>query len=198
MQKTWDTGSIPRSGRFPGGRHGNPLQYSCLENPMDRGDWWAMVYRVAKNQTRLKRFSGGLYIWNLTFCYYQFINFISLTVKYMLYEKSFSIVLHISSCQTHRFRHMACCMPNHFSHVQFFVILWTVAHQAPLSVGLSRQEYWSGLSYPPPGDLPHPGFEPVSFMCPALADRFFTTSTTWESLGILDGLKNISWSNFQN
>ena len=46
-----DTGSIPGSGRFPGGGHGNPLQYSCLENPMDRGAWWAMVHRVAQNQT---------------------------------------------------------------------------------------------------------------------------------------------------
>ena len=46
-----DTGSIPGSGRFPGGGHGNPLQYSCLENPMDRGAWWAMVHRVAKCQT---------------------------------------------------------------------------------------------------------------------------------------------------
>ena len=46
-----DTGSIPGSGRFPGGGHGNPLQYSCLENPMDRGAWWAMVHRVAQSQT---------------------------------------------------------------------------------------------------------------------------------------------------
>ena len=43
-----DASSIPGSGRFLGGGHGNPLQYSCLENPMDRGDWQAMVHRVAK------------------------------------------------------------------------------------------------------------------------------------------------------
>ena len=48
-----DTGSIPGSGRSPGGGHGNPLQYSCLENPMDRGAWWATVHWVAKCQTRL-------------------------------------------------------------------------------------------------------------------------------------------------
>ena len=48
-----DTGLIPGSGRFPGRGHGNPLQYSCLENPMDRGAWWATVLRVAKSQTRL-------------------------------------------------------------------------------------------------------------------------------------------------
>ena len=46
-----DVGSTPESGRYPGGGHGNPLQYSCLENPMDRGAWWAIVHRVAKSQT---------------------------------------------------------------------------------------------------------------------------------------------------
>ena len=50
-------GSIPGSGRSPEGGHGNPLQYSCLENPMDRGALEATVHRVAKSQTRLKRFS---------------------------------------------------------------------------------------------------------------------------------------------
>ena len=46
---TRDVGSTPGSGRSPGGGHGNPLQYSCLESPMDRGAWWAMVHRVAKS-----------------------------------------------------------------------------------------------------------------------------------------------------
>ena len=49
-----DVGSVPGSGRSPGGRHGNPLQYSCLGNPMDRGAWRAAVHRVAKSWTRLK------------------------------------------------------------------------------------------------------------------------------------------------
>ena len=48
-----DLGSIPGLGRSPGGRHGNPLQYSCLENPMDRGAWQAAVHGVARNQKRL-------------------------------------------------------------------------------------------------------------------------------------------------
>ena len=52
-----DMGSIPRSGRSLGGRHGNPIQYLCLENPMDRGAWRATVHRVAKSQTRIKQFS---------------------------------------------------------------------------------------------------------------------------------------------
>ena len=52
-----DAGSIPESRRSPGGGHGNPLQYSCLENPMDRGAWRATVHGVAKSQTRLKQLS---------------------------------------------------------------------------------------------------------------------------------------------
>ena len=54
----------------------------------------------------------------------------------------------------------------------------TVAHQAPLSIGFSRQEYRSGLSCPPPVDLPNPGIKPKSLMCPALAGRLFTASVT--------------------
>ena len=50
-----DLGSVPGLERSPGGGHGNPLQYSCLENPMDRGAWWAAVHRVAKSWTRLKK-----------------------------------------------------------------------------------------------------------------------------------------------
>ena len=69
----------------------------------------------------------------------------------------------------------------HFSRVQLFATLWTVACQVPLTVGFSRQEYWSGFLCPPLGDLPDPGFEPTSLMSPALADRFFTTSATWEA-----------------
>ena len=49
-----DMGSIPGSGRSPGGGHDNPLQYSCLENPMDRGAWWATVHWAAKSQIQLK------------------------------------------------------------------------------------------------------------------------------------------------
>ena len=52
-----DVGLIPGSGRFPGGENGNPPQYSCLENPMDRGAWWATVHGVTKSQTRLKQLS---------------------------------------------------------------------------------------------------------------------------------------------
>ena len=56
-----------------------------------------------------------------------------------------------------------------------FVTPWTVAHQAPLSMKFSRQEYWSGLPFPSLGDLPNPGVEPTSLVSPALVGRFFTT-----------------------
>ena len=69
------------------------------------------------------------------------------------------------------------CLLSPFSCVWFFATLWTVAHQAPLSMGFSRQEYWSGLQCTPPGDLPDPGI-----MSSALTGGFFTTSTTWESI----------------
>ena len=52
-----DMGLIPGWGRSPGGRHGNPLQYSCLKTPMDRGAWWATVHEVANSWTQLKRLS---------------------------------------------------------------------------------------------------------------------------------------------
>ena len=55
---------------------------------------------------------------------------------------------------------------------------WTVARQAPLSMGFPRQEYWSGLLFPSPGALPDPGIEPTSLASPVLVIRFFTTSTT--------------------
>ena len=62
-------------------------------------------------------------------------------------------------------------MLSHFSHVQLFATLWTRAHQAPLSMRFSRQEYWNGFPCLPPGDLPHPGIKPASPTSPALAGR---------------------------
>ena len=70
------------------------------------------------------------------------------------------------------------------SPVQLFVTMWTIAHWAPLTMGFSRQEYWSGLPGPPPGDLPHPGIKPASLASPALGGGFFTISTTWKAIGI--------------
>ena len=67
------------------------------------------------------------------------------------------------------------------SHVLLFVTLWTVAHQAPLSMEFSRQEHWSGLPFPSLGCLPNPGIKPVS---PALAGGFFTTVSPGNPLAV--------------
>ena len=76
----------------------------------------------------------------------------------------------------------SCCMLSHFSHVWLFATLWTVAWQAPLSMGFSRQEHWSGWPCHPPRDLSGPGIEPAFLKSHALAGGFFTTSTTREAL----------------
>ena len=70
-----------------------------------------------------------------------------------------------------------------FSCVQVLATLWTVVCQAPLSMGIFRQEYWNRLSFPSPRDLTDPGVETLSLMSPALVGEFFTTSTTWEAMG---------------
>ena len=74
-----------------------------------------------------------------------------------------------------------------FSHVRLFVTPWTVARQASLFMGFSRQEYWSGLSCPPSGDLGNPGIKPKAPVSPALVGGFFTTEPPgkpWAYLGL--------------
>ena len=83
------------------------------------------------------------------------------------------------------------CVLSRFSFVQLFMTPWTVARQAPPSLGFSSQEYWSELPCPPPEDLPDPGIEPSSLTSPVLASRFFTTSTTWEALRCVHATINV-------
>ena len=78
--------------------------------------------------------------------------------------------------------HMCVSTLSHFNHAWLFATSRTAACQAPLSVGFSRQEYWCGLPCPPPGNLTNPGIKPMPLRYPALAGRFFTTSTTWGAL----------------
>ena len=73
-----------------------------------------------------------------------------------------------------------CCCSQLLSRVRLFAAQWTVDHQAPLSMEFSKQEYWSRLPFPTPGDPPDLGTEPASLASPALAGRFFTTSATWD------------------
>ena len=144
MGDTGEAGLIPELGRSPGGEHGNPLQYSCLENTMDRGAWWTIVHRVAKSWTRLKQL--GISGEKRPKCHHQSVSSVA------------------QSC-------WILCDP-----------MVCLACQGPLSMGFSRQEYWSGLPFPSPGDLPNSGIKPVSLMSPALAGRFFTTSAAWKAI----------------
>ena len=76
------------------------------------------------------------------------------------------------------------CVLRCFSRVRLFATLWPTARQAPLSMGFSRQEYWSGLPCPPPGDLPDSRIKPRSCVSPAAAGRLFATPATWEALSL--------------
>ena len=82
------------------------------------------------------------------------------------------IILWIVSVMTH-----VCVCAQLLKHVQLFETPWTIACQAPLSMEFSRQEYWSGLPFPSPGDLPNPGIEPQSLVSPALVGDLFTTAS---------------------
>ena len=90
-------------------------------------------------------------------------------------KNQLSVPIWLSGCER-------ACVLRRFSHVRFFETPWTIACQAPLSVGFSRQGYWSGLSCSPPGDLPDPGIEPRSLAPPALHSGFFTTKWHLRSL----------------
>ena len=85
-------------------------------------------------------------------------------------------------------------MAKSFSQVRLFATPWSVACQAPLSVAFSRQEFWSGLPCPPPGDSPEPGIEPhLSLTSPALASAFFITCATWEELQDWERIFILDW-----
>ena len=179
--------------------NGTLLQYSCLANPMDGGAWWAAVYGVARSLTRLKRLSSSSSINGLIIETDAFKNIVSFNPTVELEEVIIVPILQpkklwfggeirphkkqISKANLNlKSFHSIACMLNHLSYVLFFVILWTVACQAPLFMGFSRKECWGGLPCPPPADLLNPVSEPMSLLSPALVGRFFTMSTTWEYL----------------
>ena len=102
-------------------------------------------------------------------------------------------------CKKYKWFIWYVCVLSHFSYVQLFVTPWTVANQAPLSMGFPRQEYWSGLQCPPPGDLPHLGIEP---RFPALQMDSLSSEPPWKpkntgtgSLYLLQGIFPIQESN---
>ena len=91
------------------------------------------------------------------------------------------------------------CVLSHSSHGRLFVTPWTVASQVSLSMGFLRQEHWRELPFPPSGDLPNPGIELKSLVSPALAEGFFTSSTTREAqVQILPLDKWAHWPNWRS
>ena len=79
-------------------------------------------------------------------------------------------------------------MLSHFSHAQLLATPWTSGYQAPLSMGFPSQEYWSGLPFRPPGDLPNPGIKPACLTSLALAGSFFTSTATWKAQFLTTGM----------
>ena len=129
---------------------------------MDREAWCAVVHGVAKSRTRLSNWTE-LIDWN---GYMKTRVKPSFTFKFLVWKTMSVIFSEYSTNYNTKIKEKKnciapLCMLNHFSHLWLFATLWTVAHQAPLSMGFSRQEYWSGLPCPPPGD-PDPGIEPAS------------------------------------
>ena len=112
-------------------------------------------------------------------------------IKKIIHPQSTKIQMNENSTQFIRKSHKTLCFRYQYlyprvwaqclSHVRLFVTPRTVAHQVPLFMGFSRQEYWSGLPFPPPGDLPEPGIEPTSPVSPVLGDRFLTTGPQQKS-----------------
>ena len=176
-----DAGSIPGSGSSLGGVHCNPLQYSCLENPTDRGDWWATVHRVTKSWTRQKRLSTAQHRWSQNYalplrmkttireqrklCKRRIcIWFLTATAK--LLQSGLTVWPHRQQppgstipgiLQARTLELVAISFSNAWkwkvkvrslSRVWPSVTAWTAAHQAPPSMGFSRQEYWSGVPLP--------------------------------------------------
>ena len=111
---------------------------------------------------------GDMYLWKLIEAAHEkelyWYNLYLSTLKYKINQTG---KLKWRQIQTGIMKHCAWAL-SHFSHVLLFATLKTVACQAPLSMGFSRQEYWSGLSCPPPGDLPDPGIEPAFPVAPVL------------------------------
>ena len=128
-----------------------------------------ILYRNEPNLSKFKKFTQGFQMGNWD---------LRLSLSLQSLSESFSIMF------------LKRCMLSCLSYVQLFATLWTVAHKAPQSIRLSRQEYWSGLSCPPPGDLSNLGIEPSSLRSPTLTG----------SLSLAPPGKHLlkSWMRFKN
>ena len=128
MQETWDMSSIPGLGRSPGGGHGNLLQYSCLENPMDRDAWFATVHRVEKSWTRLKQLSTHSTFYKYV-CVYKYTHTHTHTHTHTWIYKHTHIYIFF-----YRYFSLLDYSVQLFSHVWLFETPWTAACQASLCI----------------------------------------------------------------
>ena len=173
-------GFKPWVGKILWRRKWQPTPVCLLGNPMVRETWWATVHGITR--VRHDWVSKQQQIWESVetlriglLC--REMGPLSQKIENTLNTLLESQMQKKCMCGSRR----NVCVLSHFSRVWLFVTPWTVAHQAPLSMRFSRQEYWSGLPFPSPGDLPDPGIEPASLTSPTLAGRFFTNCATWES-----------------
>ena len=163
-----DMGLIPGSRRSPGEGNGNPLQYSCLENPMDRGTWWATIHGVTKSRDDLAN-NTHTHTYTHTHTHtHTFDVHISSLVKCLscpLWREIFVFYYCIVR--------ITCMCAQSLSCIWLFETPQTVACQTPHSMEFSKQEYWSGLPFPTPGNQ-------TQVSCsPELAGKFFITVPPW-------------------
>ena len=145
---------------------------------MDREAWHAVVHGVAKSWTRLSNWTELNWTWLLTGCVCWRNGRLGREVGtggWKFYRIEFSSLLHGCSFL------YVCMRALSLSRVWLFVIPYAKVPQAPLSMEFFRQDYWSGLPFSTPGDIPDPGMEPTSLESSASAARFFTKQ--WHSLG---------------
>ena len=149
-------GLIPGLGRSTGEGNGNPLRYSCLENPMDRGTWWAIVHGIANSWTRLSDSTHTLFS-HAAAAATKLLQSCPTLCDPIDSSPPGSLVPGILQARTLEW--VAISFSNAWkwknkvellSCVQLLATPWTAAHQAPLSMGFSRPEYWSGVPLPSP------------------------------------------------
>ena len=160
--------------------------YTCIHSPPNFPPIWAATYHWAEFTVIYIRTSMVTHL-KYSNVYMSILNYLTLSSLHLpLGNHKFRNKLEfnrtncpiLQSCKwSVLFIHGLSC----FSHVWPFATPWTIAHQAPLSMGFSRQKYWRGLPCPPPWNLPNPGTGAMSLMSLALAVRFFTSSTTWDT-----------------
>ena len=141
-------------------------QYSGIKKEKGWGDIGRQLAVIAHSV------NSGMFTWHL--CVLQcFLFFTEVWLMWLMY----TVIMYVTGIQysDSQFLKVMLYLWWWFSCVWFFGIPWTVAHQTPLSMELFRQEYWSGLPFPSPGDLSNPGIKPASLVSPALAGGFFIT-----------------------